>query len=417
MGERRIHASPNFNWLAAGGGNAPANLAQPTYTIANYLCTWNSPGLHTQQQGGGGGGGECTSSNVRETAPAYIHNCQLFMYVKPYLLQQQGGNAPAKMYVKPAQGGPSTAYCRGGECTSSIWPSAAPITHPPRPSHYPTNRPLHGPHTTPPTAPSTAPSTRPHPAQHPLHNPQHHHPHGTPHHPAQHPLHNPQHPPPRHHTPHPPPRPAQPPRLVSRFPHRIAGLGAPRGRVIPPVRVDACAVTCQRPGVPLEHTTQGPVSFSMRLALASSWPCWMREFFVSSSRVTAAWAFCAPVRISAFIWVYFGASSMIRRNSSSEICPSVSALETWSAMVFSLLSASTLTSSCFLAFTESRRPMNLPATPRSPQPKTAISSPRTTGAATIVDKRPTPPMPIPILAEIRAVSTASTALIPRRYFL
>ena len=199
--------------------------------------------------------------------------------------------------------------------------------------------------------------------------------------------------------------------------HPLAGLGAPRGRVIPPVHVDACAVTCQRPGVPLEHTTQGPVSFSMRLALASSRPCWMREFFVSSSRVTAAWAFCAPVRISAFIWEYFWASSMIRRNSSSEICPSVSALETWSAMVFSLLSASTLTSSCFLAFTESRRPMNLQVTPRSPQPKAAISSPRTTGAAMTVVKRPTPPMPIPILAEIRAVSTASTALIPRRYFL
>ena len=189
--------------------------------------------------------------------------------------------------------------------------------------------------------------------------------------------------------------PEKQPGAPERTAHPLAGLGAPRGRVIPPVRVDACAVTCQRPGVPLEHTTQGPVSFSMRLALASSRPCWMREFFVSSSRVTAAWAFCAPVRISAFIWVYFWASSMIRRNSSSEICPSVSALETWSAMVFSLLSASTLTSSCFLAFTESRRPTNLPATPRSPQPKAAISSPRTTGAAMTVVKRPTPQCPFP----------------------
>ena len=45
------------------------------------------------------------------------------------------------------------------------------------------------------------------------------------------------------------------------------------------------------------------------------------------------------------------------------------------------------------------------------------SSPSTTGAAMIVDRRPTPPMPIPSLAESSAVSTASTALIPRRYFL
>ena len=76
--------------------------------------------------------------------------------------------------------------------------------------------------------------------------------------------------------------------MSHRTAHPLAGLGAPRGRVIPSVCVAACAVTCQRPGVPLEHTTQGPVSFSMRLALASSRPCWMRKFFVSSSRVTAA---------------------------------------------------------------------------------------------------------------------------------
>ena len=87
------------------------------------------------------------------------------------------------------------------------------------------------------------------------------------------------------------------------------------------------------------------------------------------------------------------------------------------AMVFSLLSARTLTSSCFLALTERRWPMNLPATPRSPQAKAAISRPKTTGAAMIMDRRPTPLMPIPILAEISVVSTASTSLTPRQYFL
>ena len=116
---------------------------------------------------------------------------------------------------------------RGGDWTSLIGPprlpapppyrtpltpSTAPSTHPNGTPLTPSTAPLRlpaptptAPRTTPPTAPSAAPST---------------HPHGTPHLPAQHPLHNSQHPPPRHPTPHPPPRPAQPPRLVSRFPHR-----------------------------------------------------------------------------------------------------------------------------------------------------------------------------------------------------
>ena len=111
-------------------------------------------------------------------------------------------------------------------------PSAAPSTHP------------HGAPLTPSTAPSTAPSTNPH---------------GAPYHPTNRPLRGSQHPPPRrpvpphqppppqppapaptaphatsstapsaapsphfprHPTPHPPTRLAQPPRLVSRFPHR-----------------------------------------------------------------------------------------------------------------------------------------------------------------------------------------------------
>ena len=153
----------------------------------------------------------------------------------------------------------------------------------------------------------------------------------------------------------------------------------------------------------------------MKLAWASSRPLWIREFFVSSSMVIVAYDFFYPAGISVFIWVYLWASSAIRWNSTSEIIPSASAFEKWSAIVFSLLSARNLTSSCFLALTKRRRLVNLPATPRSPQPNAATSSPRTTGAVTMVDIRPTPPMPI--LAEISIVSTASTALTPRRYFL
>ena len=155
----------------------------------------------------------------------------------------------------------------------------------------------------------------------------------------------------------------------------------------------------------------------MKLALASSRPLWMREFFVSSLRVTAACAFFAPARISAFIWAYLWASWMTRRNSSSEIEPSASAVETWSAMVFSLIFARTLTSSCFFALTARRWLINLPVTPRSPQAKAAISRPKTTGVAIMVDRSLTPPMPIPTLAEISVVSAASTALTQRRYFL
>ena len=65
--------------------------------------------------------------------------------------------------------------------------------------------------------------------------------------------------------------------------------------------------------------------------------------------------FFAPAQISAFIWVYLCASSAIKWNSISEIVPSASAFETWSAIVFSLLSARTLTSSCFLALTKRRQ--------------------------------------------------------------
>ena len=118
-------------------------------------------------------------------APAYIHNCPDLMYVKrprpTYTIANYLCTWNLICFCAwPAQGGPSTAYCRGGECTSSIWPSAAPSTHPPRPSHYPTNRPVHNPqhhpprHPTPsrpapppqppapaPTAPHTTPSTAP----------------------------------------------------------------------------------------------------------------------------------------------------------------------------------------------------------------------------------------------------------------
>ena len=127
--------------------------------------------------------------------------------------------------------------------------------------------------------------------------------------------------------------------------------------------------------------------------------------------------FSGSTRISAFVWLYLLTSSTTRRNSPSDIRPSTSAPEMWSEIVFSLLSARILISSCFLALTARRRPTNFPVAPRTPQASAAISRPKTTGAAIIVDRRPTPPIPIPMPAGSNAVSTPSRALTPRRYFL
>ena len=124
---RPLHGSQH-----PGGANAPLNMARPTYTIANYLCTWN-----------------------------LICFC-----------------------AWPAQGGPSTAYCRGGRMhqldlalrgSQHPPPTALTLPHQPPPPRLPAPAP-------------TPPSTPPQPPAPP--------PHGIPHHPAQHPLHNPQHPPP-----------------------------------------------------------------------------------------------------------------------------------------------------------------------------------------------------------------------------
>jgi len=60
--------------------------------------------------------------------------------------------------------------------------------------------------------------------------------------------------------------------------------------------------------------------------------------------------------------------------------------------------------------------MNFPDTPRMPQAMAAILRPKTTGAAIMVDRSPTPPIPIPMLAVSNAVSTPSIALTPRWYF-
>ena len=116
------------------------------------------------------GGGDQVLLYSSLAAPAYIHNCPDLMYVKrprpTYTIANYLCTWNLICFCAwPAQGGPSTAYCRGGECTSSIWPSAAPSTHPPRhptpphqprpaqpPAPYPT-----APHTTPSTAPSAAP--------------------------------------------------------------------------------------------------------------------------------------------------------------------------------------------------------------------------------------------------------------------
>ena len=134
--------------------------------------------------------------------------------------------------------------------------------------------------------------------------------------------------------------------------------------------------------------------------------------FCFSCFTTAAWA---AARIWYFIWWYFSTSCRTRRNSWSEISPSIRAVDTWSAIVFSLPRASTRISSCFLALTARRRLTTLSAPESSPHARAAASSPNTTGAAIMVDRRPTPPMPIPILVMSSAVSTPPGALIPQRY--
>ena len=139
-----------------------------------------------------------------------------------------------------------------------------------------------------------------------------------------------------------------------------------------------------------------------------------KGFFVSSSAMTAAWA---PTRIWPFKVLYFSTLSRTRRNSWSEISPPIRSVDMWSAIVFNWPRASTRISPCFLSLTTRRQLTTLPATPSSPQVRAVASSPNTTGATTMVDRRPTHPMPIPILAVSRAVSTPSAALKPRRYFM
>ena len=98
-----------------------------------------------------------------------------------------------------------------------------------------------------------------------------------------------------------------------------------------------------------------------------------------------------------------------------DISPLIMAVDTWSAIVFSLPRASSRISSCILALTARRRLTTLPAPESSPQARAAASSPNTTGASIMVNRRRTPAMPIPILVVSRAVSTLSAAFTPRRY--
>ena len=97
--------------------------------------------------------------------------------------------------------------------TSSTAPSAALSTHPHGAPYHPTKRPLRGPQPPPPGVPPPPHQSPPPRLPAPTPTAPHWLPPSTP-------STAPSTPPPRHHTPHPPPCPAQPPRLVSRFPHR-----------------------------------------------------------------------------------------------------------------------------------------------------------------------------------------------------
>ena len=85
--------------------------------------------------------------------------------------------------------------------------------------------------------------------------------------------------------------------------------------------------------------------------------------FLSTSVLCAARALRVFFRILAFIRPYFSISSSTSLNSSGEMRPSRSAFEITSVMLLSFDRARTRISSCFLAFTRSRREMYLPAIP------------------------------------------------------
>ena len=70
-----------------------------------------------------------------------------------------------------------------------------------------------------------------------------------------------------------------------------------------------------------------------------------------------------------------------------------------------------------LVLTARRWPINFPDTPRLPHAKAAISRPKTTGAAIMVERRTAPPVPIPELAVSNALPTLSKALTLWCYFL
>ena len=59
----------------------------------------------------------------------------------------------------------------------------------------------------------------------------------------------------------------------------------------------------------------------------------------------------------------------------------------------------------------------LPIILRNPVTSAAPSSPITTGAATIVDNKPIPPAPAPMVIVIKTVSAISTILAALKYFL
>ena len=101
------------------------------------------------------------------------------------------------------------------------------------------------------------------------------------------------------------------------------------------------------------------------------------SFFFPSSDKPCFWR----PRISAFIWSYLSISDSIRRNSSSDILPSVSAVEIRSAMVFIFDAART-----DHAFVWSIRPINYPPAPSNPYTIAPAWMPMATGTAMIVDK-------------------------------
>ena len=161
---------------------------RPTYTIAPTLCTWNlicfcawpaQGGPSTAYCRGGANAPLNMALHGSQTAPAYIHNCPYLMYVKPYLLLRL--TCSRWTLNSLLQGGRMHQLDLALRGSQHPPPMALTLPHQPPSPRLPAPAPT--PPSTPSTTPSTTPPTAPHttPPSTPSTTPSNR-PHGTTHH-------------------------------------------------------------------------------------------------------------------------------------------------------------------------------------------------------------------------------------------